>query len=763
MQNNGQRKIDEIRFKLLIDLHKMIQNSRQEILDFAIEAVVIVTSSKIGYIYFASDDEKELTLHAWSKDVMQECKVNTYPDSYKVCETGLWGEAIRQRKAVITNNYDKSPYKQGFPEGHVCITKHMNIPVFDEDKIVIVAGVGNKEEDYTEEDVQQLTLVMDAVCNILKRKQVEEDLKQTNENLEKIIDERTFELEEANKELYEVINKQQLIETELKKNETLFRGMFDNAAAGIVLLSPQGHIILANEVCTDLLGYKSEELRGKNMLEIIHPDHAEDASENFINMINEGVKKQQIERKMIKQNGEALWAHINITSIRNSENKLESFLIVATDITFRVVSDRALKRNALELKRRKDQLQLIMDNVPALISYADLDLKYKFVNAHYENMFKIDAGSIIGKHVSEIVGEKTFSETKDRYEAALKGETQNFEINFNNLNQQYFLNVTYIPHKFDDKIEGLFILVMDITKMKENEIVLTSYSNRLKLASIAGNIGVWELDIVTNNLIWDKRMFELYCADPDDFKGAYKTWKNRVHPDDKSSTELALRKARKDGRFDWEFRIICPNKKVKIMKAAALTQYDNEHNAVKMTGVSWDITVQKEMELNLKKLSRTDPLTGASNRRFFMLKAKEEIKRSKRYGMPLSLLMMDIDNFKQINDVYGHDTGDEVLKKFVNECLTTLRDSDIFSRIGGEEFAVLLTNTYIEDAKGMAERLRIAIEDLVIEHSDLNIECTVSIGLTEIFEKDSLEDALKRSDAGLYAAKQNGRNRVVAN
>ncbi len=180
---SSQRQIDQLRFKALYDLSKMHNSSRQEILDFALEAGVKVTNSKIGYIYLCSEDETELYLHAWSKDVMPQCRVETYPDKYLVAHTGLWGEAIRQRKPIITNDYASSQLRKGYPKGHVPIIRHMNLPVFDNKKIVLIAGVGNKENDYNQEDVQQLSLMMDGMWHILKRKQTEEALKKSNENL----------------------------------------------------------------------------------------------------------------------------------------------------------------------------------------------------------------------------------------------------------------------------------------------------------------------------------------------------------------------------------------------------------------------------------------------------------------------------------------------------------------------------------------------------------------------------------------------------
>lgn len=169
--------LDEIRFESLYTLSQMIKDDEQAILDYALEAGVRVTGSKIGYIYFVDEKESELKLHAWSKDVMSQCSVQSYPAVYKLAETGLWGEAVRQRRPIITNDYKASPFKRGCPDGHVPVIRHMNLPVEDNGKIVMLAGVGNKDKEYTEEDVRQLFLIMNGVWSIIQRKRDDEALK----------------------------------------------------------------------------------------------------------------------------------------------------------------------------------------------------------------------------------------------------------------------------------------------------------------------------------------------------------------------------------------------------------------------------------------------------------------------------------------------------------------------------------------------------------------------------------------------------------
>jgi PAS domain S-box-containing protein len=170
-------RLDESRLEAVWQISQMTKATLKEITDFAMEEGVRLTKSKIGYLAFANEDETVLTMQAWSQTAMQECAVTDKPLIYPVETTGLWGEAVRQRRPIITNDYAApNPYKKGYPEGHVEVHRHLNIPVFDGDRIVAVAGVGNKEEDYDESDVRQLTLLMNGMWSQLKRQRAEEEL-----------------------------------------------------------------------------------------------------------------------------------------------------------------------------------------------------------------------------------------------------------------------------------------------------------------------------------------------------------------------------------------------------------------------------------------------------------------------------------------------------------------------------------------------------------------------------------------------------------
>ncbi|HET7776390.1 MAG TPA: sensor domain-containing diguanylate cyclase, partial [Azospira sp.] len=176
----------------------------------------------------------------------------------------------------------------------------------------------------------------------------------------------------------------------------------------------------------------------------------------------------------------------------------------------------------------------------------------------------------------------------------------------------------------------------------------------------------------------------------------------------------------------------------------------------------WLLREQGMARQELFRMATTDDLTGCLNRRHFMEALAREFSRSQRHGDPLSLMVLDLDFFKRINDGYGHAVGDKALAAFVAAARNCLRQSDLLARLGGEEFAILLPVTAIAQAQPVAERLREQVADIRIATPQGVVQFTVSIGIAAYGPQVmSAEDFLLRADRALYAAKGAGRNRVV--
>jgi PAS domain S-box-containing protein len=178
------RTLNSERTQALLQLNQMAEAPLQEITSFALEQAVRLTQSRIGYLAFLNEEETTLTMHAWSKSAAEMCDMVDKPLIYPVENTGLWGEAIRQRRPIITNDYASSPWKKGLSEGHVPILRHMNVPIFANSRIVLIIGVGNKKEEYGEDELQQLTLLMEGMWRLLEHKREKEEKTKLEEQLQ---------------------------------------------------------------------------------------------------------------------------------------------------------------------------------------------------------------------------------------------------------------------------------------------------------------------------------------------------------------------------------------------------------------------------------------------------------------------------------------------------------------------------------------------------------------------------------------------------
>jgi two-component system cell cycle response regulator len=201
------------------------------------------------------------------------------------------------------------------------------------------------------------------------------------------------------------------------------------------------------------------------------------------------------------------------------------------------------------------------------------------------------------------------------------------------------------------------------------------------------------------------------------------------------------------------------------------TDYDEQDVdlIVYIADLVWSIVDQKraddrirQLNTQLEHLAMTDELTGLTNRRSFFILGAREIKRAQRYQTPLSMLMIDLDGFKIVNDTYGHEAGDQMLQCLANTLKENIREIDLLARLGGEEFSVLLPNTEASAAVKLAERLRQAAEALYCSFQGQKVNVTMSIGVASFDnEMMDLDTLLRNADTAMYQAKHQGRNQVV--
>jgi len=186
-------RLNEARLETLLKLKNKTEATDDEISSFALEKGVSLTGSQIGYIHFINEDQKSLNLYSWSKETLKYCEAKKTPH-YPIDQAGIWVDCVRQKRPVIHNDYQNHDKKKGYPEGHVHLIRHMSVPVFDGNKVVAVAGVGNKDSNYDDSDVRQLSLLINGMWEHIRHRR----------NVEKI-KEHSFSLEEQVHELVEEV------------------------------------------------------------------------------------------------------------------------------------------------------------------------------------------------------------------------------------------------------------------------------------------------------------------------------------------------------------------------------------------------------------------------------------------------------------------------------------------------------------------------------------------------------------------------------
>lgn len=302
---------------------------------------------------------------------------------------------------------------------------------------------------------------------------------------------------------------------------------------------------------------------------------------------------------------------------------------------------------------------------------------------------------------------------------------------------------------------------------KASEDRLRAMATRLSLALQAGQIGVWEWDFQTNNLLWDARMYEMFgiaAGTPI----TSELWKDAVHPEDRERAGGIFAPSSQQGlRGKHRFRIVHATKGVRFIESAEELVLDSDGHPIACVGMDQDVTewcqtqeALRSRQSELEKLSVTDPLTGVGNRRKLDESLRREVSRIWRFGGKLCLLIADVDHFKAINDEFGHGAGDAVLKWVAETMQWTVRDTDGVARLGGDEFCIVMPGTAQSDASIVADRIQWRLQHSAAAPALKPV--TASMGLVEMRDGETAESLLHRADQALYQAKAEGRNRVVS-
>lgn len=315
-----------------------------------------------------------------------------------------------------------------------------------------------------------------------------------------------------------------------------------------------------------------------------------------------------------------------------------------------------------------------------------------------------------------------------------------------------------IPSELEELTLALLHSRAEVERLREREQLISNL-----LGSV--NAVLWAFNWQSRQMIYVSPAYErvfgrsaaLLLAD-------YNEWLNSIYPDDMEYAAESLATALEKGAVETrEYRILRSDGQLRwLSDKCFVSRHAGSEEGPVLVGIAEDITEKKQLEGELHRLATTDVLTQSSNRRYFFECAQREFEAARQAEAPLAFLLLDVDDFKQINDTHGHQMGDVVLQRIAQCGAAALRRGDLFGRIGGEEFAAVLPHCEAGVASQIAERLQREVQRLVFHPDGKPLRVTVSQGLTSLTAGDSALDALySRADAAMYQAKRQGKNQIV--
>lgn len=311
---------------------------------------------------------------------------------------------------------------------------------------------------------------------------------------------------------------------------------------------------------------------------------------------------------------------------------------------------------------------------------------------------------------------------------------------------------------------GFLTIYTDVTERRQAEEAIRIAKERVEQAIEHSSAFIWEID-AAGRISFMQGVEKVLGYEPQEMLGHRPSGFMALDTkDERADTKLFLAMAAEQAFKEIDVHYLAKGGESVWVSSSGYPIYDGESRFLGYRGVDVNVTELTKAKKDVERLALRDPLTGLANRRHLVEQYAHEVGRAKRSGKPLSMLILDLDHFKSVNDQYGHLAGDACLKCVTAVIESHLRNIDIASRFGGEEFIVLLPETAEDRASTVAERLRSAVAEKEIQLHKEPFHVTVSIGITTAMpsELDDFDEIVSRADAAMYRAKELGRNMVCA-
>ncbi len=464
-----------------------------------------------------------------------------------------------------------------------------------------------------------------------------------------------------------------------------------------------------------------------------------------------------LEYRLQVSQGGTVWLFMRGKPIRDERGHLIRMVGVAMNVT----QKKAAEERAFATEERYRQLtELSPDGI--LVSANGL---FVYANQAAINILGApDILEVIGRSPFEFFHPDSHEVVKAHMASALEGDQTNrsLTLRMRRMDGSTSYVQTTAGEVSWNGAPAIQVLIRDVTEQKHTEDKLRIANERLKLA-VEGTVeGIWDWDIPSNTFTFSGGLNQVLGFAPEASYGVVAQWQHLIHPDDAERVQASFKAILEElaSNYECEYRLKAKDGNWKwIWSRGVVIDRDHHGHPLIMTGTFTDITVKKESEELVWRHANIDALTELPNRRSFRDRLDAEVRKACRNGLQLAVLFIDLDGFKQVNDLFGHDAGDILLKEAADRIRSCVRETDIVARLGGDEFTVVLTDLEDPDHVQFVCQKILAKLTLPFDIRNEFAYVTGSLGVT-IFphDGDTSEELIRKADQAMYAAKGAGKN-----
>lgn len=543
-----------------------------------------------------------------------------------------------------------------------------------------------------------------------------------------------------------VLKQRRQVSMALQQTHRELRMITDNVSALIARVDANQTLTFVNESLCKAYSQSKEELLGQSVADMVGPYAYKELEPNIAKALSGEPAEFELELPSPSGNRRH---RVSYVPERLADGSVVGFYASTTDVT-------DLREAESRVQRSERWLQNFADNMPGLAAYIGPNERFAFANRQFKTIFGLEPDSLIGQSVKSFVGNRRHAEASAQLQQAFDGKHVQFEIDMELRGQTQHFLCDLAPDKSDTgRVIGVFASAMNITARKNSELRQAASEARIRTVTdgLPGLISYLDRNGIVR--FSNGAYQEWFGIQSSQMVG--KTMDEALGEIFMQSQEPFVAKALLDERVETEFEAEAKGRR-RFLQATYLPHRDECGRVLGVYTLASDITPLKRMQSELTQMARYDTLTGLCNRGEFNLRLSETLRRSAEEKRSISLIFIDVDHFKQVNDTYGHATGDAVLQEVAGRLKGCIKARDTVARLSGDEFVIILDSASgPKDAEYVARDILTSMTAPVI-FGDSEIAASLSLGIAHNpVGAETASELLANADKALYQAKSSGR------